>query len=267
MPSLRRSLLRRYRLFAPHLFRRALVLLAVLLLCDGIAALYFPQIQSALSLNAAASSQSLGVITPIVTAMTASPDPASVLASDTFQRPDQLYWGISSTGQSWQADANSARNFAISHSTGIINATAKPIFCDAILGPVAANVEITFSASLSHYGPSTLGAALRWSDPNNLYKVYLDGQNLVLLRAVDGMVTPLQMIPFPARDGALYTFRFRASGSQLSAMVWPSDQPAPASWQISLSDDALSTGRAGIRVFAQNGAQARITSFQEVRLP
>ena len=267
MPSLRRSLLRRYRLLAPHLFRRVLVLLALLLICDGIAAIYFPQMWSALSLNAAASSQNPGVITPIVTAMTTSADPTSVLASDTFQRSDQLYWGTSSNGQPWQADASSARNFAIFHSTGIINATAKPIFCDAILGPAVTNVEITFSASLSHYGPSTLGAVLRWSDANDLYKVYLDGQNLVLLRAMDDMVTPLQMIPFPARDGASYTFRFRASGSQLSAMVWPDDQPAPASWQISVSDSALSVGRAGIRVLAQNGAQARITNFQEVRLP
>jgi hypothetical protein len=117
------------------------------------------------------------------------------------------------------------------------------------------------------YGPSTLGAVLRWSDPNDLYKVYLDGQNLVLLRAMDGMVTPLQIISFPARDGAFYTFRFSATGSRLSAMVWPSDQPAPAGWQISISDSALSTGRAGVRALVQNGAQARITSFQEVRLP
>lgn len=267
MSSLRRSLLRRYRLFAPHMFRRILVLLAVLLLCDGIAVLYFPQIQNALSLNTAASSQNSGLITPVVTAMTGGSGPTTLLASDTFQRADQLYWGTSSNGQLWQANANSARNFAISHSTGIINATAKPVFCDAILGPAVANAEITFSASLSHYGPSTLGAVLRWSDPNDLYKIYLDGQNLVLLRAMGGMVTPLQIISFPARDGALYTFRFRASGSQLSAMVWPSDQPAPANWQISISDNALSTGRAGIRVLAQNGAQARITSFQEVQLP
>lgn len=267
MSSLRRSLLRRYRLFAPHMFRRVLVLLALLLLCDGLAALYFPQLQSALSLNTTTGSQNPGLITPIVTAMTSGPDPATVLASDTFQRADQLYWGTSSNGQPWQADANSARNFAISHASGIINATTKPVFCDAILGPAVANVEITFTASLSHYGPSTLGAVLRWSDPSNLYKIYLDGQNLILLRAMDGMVTPLQTISFPARDGALYTFRFRASGSRLSAMVWPSDQPAPTNWQISIADSALSTGHAGIRALVQNGAQARITSFQEVRLP
>ncbi len=266
MPSLRRSLLRRYRLFAPQLFRRALVLLVLLLFCDGITALYFPQIQSALSLNVPGSSQHPGAITPILTPMVTGANQEAVLASDTFQRANQLYWGTSTDGQPWQGNANSARNFAISQNAGIISATTKPIFCDAILGPVAANVEITFSASLSHYGPSTLGAVLRWSNPNNLYKVYLDGQNLVLLRAMDGMVTPLQMIPFPARDGASYTFRFRASGSRLSAMVWPSDQPAPASWQISLSDNALSTGRAGIRVLAQNGVQARITSFMEVQV-
>lgn len=51
MPSLRRSLLRRYRLFAPRLFRCGLWPLALLLLCAGIAVLYFPQLQAALSLT------------------------------------------------------------------------------------------------------------------------------------------------------------------------------------------------------------------------
>ncbi len=81
-----------------------------------------------------------------------------------------------------------------------------------------------------------------------------------------GMLTPLQTLPFPARDGAAYTFRFRAVGSRLSAMVWPTGQPAPTNWQLSLADDALSAGRAGIQMLAQHGVQARITAFKEVQV-
>lgn len=265
MPSLRRSLLRRYRLFAPYLFRHGLVLLVLLLLGDGIAAICFPQIQAALSLTTPVSSRYASGTTPAVVAMTTSTS-TTVLASDTFQRANQLYWGTSSDGHPWKADASSARNFAIFNHTGWITATVKHVYCDALLGPVTSNVEITFSAALSQYGASSLGAVLRWSSPDNFYELALDGETFALERVVDGMMIPLQSVPLPARAGAIYTFRFRASGTQLSAMVWPDGQPAPDDWQIAISDDALSTGQAGIRVIVQNGAQARITAFTEVQL-
>lgn len=273
MPSLRRSLLRRYRFLAPQLLRRGLLLLTVLLLCDGIAALYFSQIQAALSLSTPVHSQSASVATPVsnqnvgVIAPTVAPmvsQGQTVLAKDTFQRADQTYWGTSSDGQVWQAEARTARNFAIFHNMGIVKGTTN--FACGILGAAVPNSELSFSASLSHYGPSSLGAVLRWNDPGDFYQVVLDGQNLTLSRVMDGMDIPLRMIPFPARDGASYTFRFRAVGSQLSAMIWPTDQPAPADWQISLSDSALSAGHAGIGALVQNGAQAQITAFMEVEL-
>jgi hypothetical protein len=259
MPSLRRSLLRRYRLFAPYLLRHGLVLLALLLLGDGLSALYFPQLKAALSLSAPATTPSSGV--PYVAAMT------MVLAKDTFQRPDQPYWGTASDGEDWQAGASSQHNFVISNHMGVIEATAQRIHCNALLGPdEKGNVEITFNASLSQYGASELGAVLRWRDAGNFYALVLDGQQLALTRTMDGMQIPLQSVPFPARAGASYTFRFRASGAQLFAMVWPTGQPAPAEWQISVPDKALSSGQAGLRVVVQNRAQARITAFEEVQL-
>jgi len=57
MSSLRRSLLRRYRLRSPQLLRNGLLLLALLLLWDGIAAFRTPQIQAALTLNATSNRQ------------------------------------------------------------------------------------------------------------------------------------------------------------------------------------------------------------------
>lgn len=265
MSRLRRSLLRRYRLFAPRLFRQGLLLLALLLLCDGIAAIYFPHLQAALSLKTPARQPRSGATTLALAPMQSAPG-AMTLAADTFRRPNQVYWGKSSDGHLWLADANTLHYFAILDHAGIIDAPAQPVTCSAILGPTESGEELTFNASLSRYGPSTLGAVLRWSDPSDFYTIYLDGQNLVLARAMDTMLIPLRMVPFPARAGALYTFRFRAVGSQLFALVWPTGQPAPSDWQIAWTDSALSTGRAGLRVFTQNSVQVKVTTFTEVKL-
>jgi hypothetical protein len=265
MPSLRRSLLRRYRLFAPSLFRHGLWLLALLLLCDGIAALCFPQMQAALSLNVPAGQLHTDAHSLVIAPMQTGPA-ARVLAADSFQRANQPYWGTSSEGHLWLADANRLHYFAILDHTGVITAPAQPLTCTALLGPAATNVDLTFSASLSHYGPSLLGAVLRWSDPGNFYLLYLDGQNLGLQRAMDGMLTPLQVVPFPALAGAAYTFRFRAIGAQLFAMVWPTGQPALNEWQIALTDGALRTGQAGLRIFTRSSSQVNVTAFMEVEL-
>ncbi|MGH2506333.1 MAG: hypothetical protein ACRDHZ_02805 [Ktedonobacteraceae bacterium] len=262
MPHLHRSLLRRYRLFAPRLLRIGLVLLVLLLLCDGIAAQHLPQIQAALTLNIPKPLQQGGIARSGISLE----EQQTVLASDTFQRTDQAYWGTSSSGQSWLADAQTDRNFAVSHAAGLVNAAPDCSDCEAILGPVVADVEVRFSAALTSYNASALCAILRWNDANNLYKMELDGQTLTVWRVMDGMATPLQSIAFPARAGALYTFRFQAVGSQLSAMAWPADQPSPTAWQISVLDSALNAGQAGIGVLVQHEAQAKITAYQEVAL-
>ena len=88
MPRLHRSLLRRYRLFAPRLLRLGLLLLALLLLGDGVAALRIPQIQAALALSTPTPQQ--GALSLVAAPMSGS---QIVLASDTFQRTDQAYLG------------------------------------------------------------------------------------------------------------------------------------------------------------------------------
>lgn len=259
MASLRRSLVRRYRLFAPQLFRQGLLLLIVLLICDGIAVLCWPQIQAALSLKA-----------PVAQNTTTFPgdglevDTHPVLARDDFKRVNQVYWGTSSGGQDWQADAQEETSFSILADKGIVSATRG--FLCGVLGQVATNSEVSFQGSLSHFGQSDLGALLRWSSPGDYYKLVLDAQGLTLSRVMDGMPTPLRTVSFTPRDGASYTFLFRAVDTQLSAMIWPTGQPAPADWQISLTDDAFRSGRAGIGASVQTGVQARVSDFKEIEL-
>lgn len=255
MPRLRRSLLRRYRLFAPRLLRLGVVLLALLLLCDGIAALHVSQIQAALTLDAPGPS--------LYGAAASLNEPQTIVASDTFARTNQPHWGIASSGQSWLADAQTDSNFTVFHAAGVISAGPDCTYCEALLGPVLANVEVRFNAALSTYNGSALCAVLRWTDPNDFYQVVLDGQALTIVRVMDGMSTPLQHITFPARAGALYTLRFRADGARLFAMAWPAGQPAPANWQISAQDSAFNTGHAGLGVLLTSEAQANITMFRE----
>lgn len=259
MFRLRRFLRRRYRLLTPRQLRLGLVLLLVLLMIDGFAIMHTGQIQAALTLDAP---------TPQSNAPMLAADPMNgaqvVLASDTFRRADQAYWGTSSSGQNWLEDAQTDPNFAVSHTTGLVKSATGCVFCEALMGSMINDVEVSFTAALNRYDPSALCAILRWNDANNFYKLELDGRTLTLWRVMDGMAMPLQSLAFPARNGAMYTFRFRATGTQLFAMVWPATQPPPTDWQIAAQDSALSGGRAGIGIVVQNGAQATITSFREV---
>ncbi|HEY3993130.1 MAG TPA: hypothetical protein VGM01_09655, partial [Ktedonobacteraceae bacterium] len=134
MPSMRRFFLRRYRLLAPYLLRHGLLLLLLLLLADGAATFCFPQIKAALSFSVAPTP------TPIARALMpnmSTPADSSgtrVLATDTFQRPDQRYWGVASDGKTWQADARTEQSFVILHDAGVIEAMPQPAYCNALLG-------------------------------------------------------------------------------------------------------------------------------------
>jgi hypothetical protein len=259
-----RRKLTRHRHISPHTLPKiGLALLGMMLITDIIVVHFFPQIEAALSLPA---------INADATASARSTMPKSsltldqqlTLAQDTFLRINQISWGIASDGQLWQVDAKSSSNFAIVNHVGQVS-KADGIF-DAILGPTITNAEVVFSGSLSHFGPSTLGALLRWKDANNLYKVYLDGSHLILLKDVAGIVTELKSVIFPAQEGKSYTFHFRAQNSFLSANVWPTNSPEPANWMVATTDTSLSSGYGGLRMVLRNGITAQITSFTESKL-
>jgi hypothetical protein len=212
-------------------------------------------------------SASVAAVTAISqpTSTSASTTPAKdILAQDTFQRPDQMFWGTSSGGQPWGADAKNVPGFSIVNRTGqVIGSNG---VYDAIVGPVAVNSEVVFSGSLSHYASSSLGALLRWTDANNLYKAFLGGGQLILLKKVAGVVTVLKTVPFLTLDGVSYTIRFRAVGHLLLARVWPTAQAEPQTWLLMMSDGDLQSGLDGIRLVVQSGSTANITSYRETAL-
>lgn len=265
---------------SPRLARIGLITLGLILAIDLFAARFSTQIQSALTVPVQirfAAPTHVAVPTPAAARLAVAPTqvpsavpspknsltlpPAGILAQDNFQRPDQAFWGITTGGQAWGADARTSQSFAVVNHTGVVN-NGNGVY-DAVLGPRAANAEVVLSGSLNHYATSSLGPVLRWTDANNLYKVFLGGGQLILLKKVAGVVTILKTVPFPAQDGIAYTFRFRATGSQLSARVWPANQPEPSNWMIMVTDNDLQSGYGGLRVVMQSGATATITSFME----
>lgn len=255
------------------------ILVGLLVLVGLVSAFFEPGIQAALTVqqpaptgtqnNAAMLSQQQQPTTSVAStapAPTMTMPTTNVLAQDTFQRADQRFWGTASDGLRWGTDANSLPSFAIDGHRGVI-ANGQGAF-EATIGPRVADADVVFSATVSRYGPGTsnMGALLRWSDAKDWYKAYIDGAQLVLLKEVAGKITVLDNIAYPAKGGTAYTLRFRAVGPMLMAKVWPTSQPEPAAWMVSVTDTALSVGFGGVRFVILNGATASITSFQETAM-
>ncbi len=193
----------------------------------------------------------------------ATPKPAGPLAQDTFQRPNQMFWGTATNGQIWRGDAQSSPSFMIVGHMGQVNGSGT---FNALLGPRSTNEEVVFSGSMSRYGPFNMGAVLRWTDANNWYKAYIDGSQLVLLKRAAGVTTRLNSVPFAAATGKQYSLRFRAAGSMLMARVWPTGAAEPTNWLVTASDTSntvLTSGFGGLRLFLVSGAVATITMFTE----
>ena len=250
--------------------RLALLLTLIVLVCIGLLSMPFlPSIEAALTPSSAhrTGADSIYLHTPVpaktMTMLTPTQTTAmsTLLAQDTFQRTDQLYWGMASNGQTWGGDANSNPHFVIANHMGRI-VHGHSIY-NATLGPRVMNVEVVFSGSLSRFQHANLGSALRWTDVNNWYKAYIDGMHLVLLKDVAGTMTTLDSVSFPAVADTSYTLRFRIVGSQLLARAWPTGQAEPSTWMAQATDMTFSSGFAGLRLVVEDGAEATITSFTE----
>jgi len=182
------------------------------------------------------------------------------LAHDTFQRVNQQHWGQASDGQTWGADANTSSVFSISNNAGQLS-NGGSVY-NAVLGQVATNAEVIFSGSMSSFTNANLGAILRWTDKNNWYKVYINGNSLVIQKKVNGTYTTLKAVPFAATAGTSYSIDFSVVGTTLSANAWLTGASEPTGWMATVTDSSLVSGNCGLRIQLQSGISATITSFQ-----
>lgn len=202
---------------------------------------------------------------PTVVATPVTPPVNTPLAHDTFRRPDQALWGIASDGQQWDGDANRLATFAIANGAGLIAGGREPV--QAVLGPVAADTQVSVSGSVNHFGGGVnFGVVLRWSNAANWYKAYIDGSRLVMLKRVDGVSRQMGQMTFIAQDHVSYTLRFRAAGAALSANVWPSAALEPGGWLMNRSDSSLFAGQGGVRMVLNASTIVSVTAFLETRV-
>ncbi len=191
------------------------------------------------------------------------------LASDTFQRPNQTYWGTASDGHTWGANANSYKVFSISNDTGQVyyTGTTNNNYY-ATLGPTATDAQVQFTGQISSFSSSMyMGAVLRWSDSGNWYEAYIDGTNLYIKKKVSGSMSTLKSTPFGASPNTQYTLLFSVTGSTLNASVWPANGSPPANWMLTYTDTSLTAGYCGLHVGVQSGTTIKFTSFQATSLP
>lgn len=195
---------------------------------------------------------------------TALPAGMSLLAADTFQRPDQRSWGRATDGHPWQGDARLGTIFAVSHHQGQLS-NGQGAY-NAILGPTFSDGEVFFTGAINRFQQANLGAVLRWMDTNNWYKAYIDGGQLVLLKSSGGMQTRLASVPFTAQANRFYSLRFRIQGDMLQARAWLAGTPEPSQWQVSARDDTFQSGFGGLRLVLAAGSVITISAFQALAL-
>jgi hypothetical protein len=228
------------------------------------AALTLPQVNK-MQTNKPASTPAIPVATPVPTIPSQMSNNANILAKDTFQRPDQAFWGTASDGRVWAGDANTIGAFSIVRKAGQVD-NRQGVY-NAILGSATTDAEVVFSASVNHFNPNTvnIGAVLRWTDTNHWYKAFFNGTELVILKRLAGSTTRLAAIPFSAQSGASYTLRFRAIGATLFAKIWQSNESEPMGWMLTFTDTGtlLSSGTGGLRVAVEADTVVRVTSFLE----
>ena len=285
----------RSKRLSPRTIKIGLAALGLILLLDLATARFSAQVQSALTLpRAVYSNGSLQVpfmkpvttthpsstgkttaaTTPVATTTaaatttattTTSVAPATMLAQDTFQRPNQQFWGTASDGQSWSGDAAKASAFAITNHAGQVTGNSSAIY-DSVLGKPVADSEVLVSGSVSQLAAANMGVLLRWTDGNNLYKVFIDGTNLTALKKVNGVVSTLQSVPFTAKGGTSYSIRARVVGTSITASAWQTGQAEPSKWMLSATDNGLTSGYDGLRLIVQMGITITITSFAESKV-
>jgi hypothetical protein len=184
----------------------------------------------------------------------------NVLATDTFQRQNQALWGTASDGRQWGGDANTQQAFSINGMKGQITGGRGTL--DAVIGVPTNNVDITMSGSINQFGNGVnFGVVLRWTDPNNWYKAFIDGNQLAILRSVNGQKQVIAHVDVKTSAMVVENLRFRSVGAMLFAKVWPGGTTEPQKWMLVTTDNAFSTGQFGIRVSAQPTTLITITAF------
>lgn len=190
-----------------------------------------------------------------------------LLNQDTFERPDQLFWGTASDSSTWGGDAATSSDCSIAQHRGkITRALAGSQLYTATLGNAHADAEIVVTLALDSFTNSHIGVMLRYTNDNHYYKVLLDGQGFRFLKRIDPQhgLTLGTRLPYAPQPRTPYTIRFRVSGTTLQARVWTLGTAEPTGWMIATEDhDArFQSGLGGLRPQIKQGVTLSVSLFQ-----
>ncbi len=83
-----------------------------------------------------------------------------------------------------------------------------------------------------------MGAVLHWKDTTHWYKVYLNGESLVLIKRDASQTLQLGSVPFPAQPGLRYSLLVQVRGTVFLAKAWPASESEPANWDLRVADQS-----------------------------
>lgn len=190
-----------------------------------------------------------------------------LLEQDTFQRPDQTFWGSAPDGSHWGGDAATSNDFSIAGHLGKIGrAAAGNALYTATLGGAHADAEVRATLTLDSFTNSHIGVILRYTNDNHYYKALLDGQGLRFLKRIDAQHGPMlgTRLPYSPQPQTPYTIRLRVSGRTLQAKVWLAGTAEPANWMLTAEDNdtAFQSGLAGLRPQVMQGVTLNVSLFR-----
>ncbi|NCO42671.1 MAG: hypothetical protein GW892_28695 [Armatimonadetes bacterium] len=91
-----------------------------------------------------------------------------------------------------------------------------------------------------HRSPWGMGLFAYWQDNHNYYRLSNFGDQLVLVRCLEGVAEVLGAAPATVEKGQPWTFRLVLSGdsrgTRLRGRAWPSGQAEPAGWPVEAYD-------------------------------
>jgi len=140
----------------------------------------------------------------------------------------------------------------------------------ALLGPRLANAELMVTLSISQFnGENNMGAVLHWEGARHWYKIYLDGESLVLIKRDAAQTLQLGSVPFPAQPGIRYSLLAQVRGTVFLAKVWPADSQEPSGWELHVADPSATwlSGYGGVRMYylSRGSVTTTVAFFRETR--
>ncbi len=114
-----------------------------------------------------------------------------------------------------------------------------------------------------------MGALLHWRDTAHWYKVYLNGESLVLIKRDASQTLQLGSVPFPAQPGLRYSLLVQVRGTVFLAKAWPASSSEPASWELRVADQSATwfSGYGGLRMYylSRGSVTTTVAFFRETR--